>query len=632
MKLSVSFISRLRYSILGVFLLAPFFSAFPAEQSKIKWLLVSASHFAVLTDASREKGTEVAVRLEQMRSVCGQLLLRNKLSMPEPLDVIAFRNYSEYAQLAPQRDGKATSAQGFFLPGIDRNYIVLNLSDEESWLAVSHQFAHLYLNYNYPPTQPWFDEGFAEYFSSLHTDDRQGQIGADRESLGEILNTQKWMPLPALFATAPDAVTEGSQHTLFFAESWMVMHYLLNQDKLQQTGTYFGQALNEKVPVEQAIQQAFGMGAAQMEQAVKDYFHSLAVPRKPAAPKALPLPAGAQQFTPIGLNEVGVSIQEVQIPEAQALVAEAMVRVPGHRDEALKQLNALVDDPKAETAVAHRAIAWGHLQKNEFEEAGDELRQALQLQPQDPWTHFYSAWMKYYEAQANGTLFPGLANMMIDLRIVLDWNEQIAEAYHMLAMARVEGGGVQSAVESIRTAVKLNPRSEKYSLDMARVYMAAKKWDDAISLLQRLKASKNAEIASAASQNLDDLPTLRKYGLLPQRVQEATKPASKPKPIAKPQTSEQEPSAERPVEPAIDRRKVQFVRGKLLSIDCSQPHSAVLTVAAGAKRLRLRTEDYRSLLLIGADDFSCEWHDRPVVANYKAGGKADGDVVSLEMQ
>jgi tetratricopeptide (TPR) repeat protein len=626
----MSLASHFRRVVTALLVLVPL--VFSADQPKIRWLLVSASHFAVLTDASREKGSEVAVRLEQMRSVCGQLLLRSKLSMPEPLDVIAFKDYAEYAQIAPQRDGKPTSAQGFFLPGQDRNYIVLNLSDEESWLAVSHQFAHVYLNYNYPPTQPWFDEGFAEYFSSLHMNDLQAQIGADPESFSEILNTQKWMPLPALFVTGADAAAESSHRNLFFAESWIVMHYLLNQEKLQQTGTYFGLALNEKVPAEHAIQQAFGMSAAQMEQAVKDYFQSLAVPKKPASPKAQPLPAGAKQFTPIGLNEVGVSIQDILLPEAQALVAEAMVRVPEHRDGALNQLNTLVDDPKTETAAAHRALAWGHLQKNEFEEAGDELKQALQLKPQDPWTHFYSAWMKYYEAQANGTLFPGLANMMIDLRIVLDWNEQIAEAYHMLAMARVEGGGVQSAVQSIQTAVRLNPRSEKYLLDMARVYMAAKKWDDAITLLERLRSSPNTQIASAAKQNLEDLPTLRKYGLLPQHVQEAPKGVAKAKPPAKPVTADDEPLPQRPALPTIDRRKVEFLRGRLVTVECIQPRVAVLTVSTGSKRVRLRTEDYKALLLIGADEFSCDWSARPVVANYKAGGKSDGDLVSLEVQ
>src|SRR5439155_11744289 len=68
---------------------------------------------------------------------------------------------------------------------------------------------------------------------------------------------------------------EGTHHTLFYAQSWMVVHYLLNENKLAETGTYFDLVENQKVPVEQAIQQAYGMGVAQLDQAVKDYFHSL---------------------------------------------------------------------------------------------------------------------------------------------------------------------------------------------------------------------------------------------------------------------------------------------------------------------------------------------------------------------
>src|SRR5436305_12594527 len=69
---------------------------------------------------------------------------------------------------------------------------------------------------------------------------------------------------------------EGSHNTLFYAESWIVMHNLLNKNKLSETGTYFGLAQNQKMPVEQAIQQAYGMSSSQLEQAVKDYFRSLA--------------------------------------------------------------------------------------------------------------------------------------------------------------------------------------------------------------------------------------------------------------------------------------------------------------------------------------------------------------------
>src|SRR2546427_727335 len=72
-------------------------------------------------------------------------------------------------------------ACGVFLPGDDQNFIALNLAEDEPWRAVAHDFAHLLLNYNYPLTQGWFDEGFAEYFSSIRVGDKQVEIGGDPE-------------------------------------------------------------------------------------------------------------------------------------------------------------------------------------------------------------------------------------------------------------------------------------------------------------------------------------------------------------------------------------------------------------------------------------------------------------------
>jgi hypothetical protein len=99
---------------------------------------------------------------------------------------------------------------------------------------------------------------------------------------------------------------------------------------------------------------------------------------------------------------------------------------------------------------------------------------------------------------------------------------------------------------------------------------------------------------------------------------------------------DQEASADHPDEPPAppqpDKRPIQFLKGKIVAVDCSQPPSAVLTVSAGAKVLKLRTADYKSLTLIGADNFSCDWRIRPASVNYRAGGKADGDLVSVEVQ
>ena len=87
-----------------------------------------------------------------------------------------------------------------------------------------------------------------------------------------------------------------------------------------------------------------------------------------------------------------------------------------------------------------------------------------------------------------------------------------------------------------------------------------------------------------------------------------------------------------PAPPQPDKRVIQFVKGKIVAVDCSQAPSAVLTVSAGAKLLKLRTENYKSLMVMGADDFSCDWKGRAVAVNYKAGGKADGDLVSVEIE
>lgn len=588
-----------------------------------KWVRVNTAHFSVLTDAGSKSGSEVILRLEQMRTVCGQLLLKNKLNMPEPLTVIGFKTFAEYAQFAPLRQGQPVSGQGFFLAGEDRNFIVLNLADEESWISVAPQFAGFFLNHNYPPTQPWFDEGFVQYFASLRVDDRQAQIGAAPASFVELLSSRPWLPLPALFATVAPA-NPSQREPLFQAESWIVLHYLLNKNKLSETGNYFELVENENVPVEEAIQRAFSTAPAQLEQSVKDYFRSFSAGSN--AKPDVPNPGVSQFAVTIGPNDVGMSITEVVRPEAEALLAESMVRVPEHRDEGVRRLNGLMSDPLTDTSIAHRALAWVDLEKNDFAGAGEELATALQLNQNDPWTHFYLARMKYRQAQSNGNLFPGLANMMQDLRIVLNWDPDFAEALRMLAMARVEGGGVHSALEAMQVALQLSPRREDYLLDLASIHMAGKKWDQATALLEHLKGSANQEIAAKARRGLEDLPTLRKYGLLPQHA--AANKAPPPKP---PDHLEDEEAEQRPPAPVVDRRRTQYLRGKLVTVDCSQPPSAVLTIAAASKNTHLRTEDYKSLLLIGADDFSCEWKDRQIVANYKAGGKSDGDLVSLEI-
>ncbi|MFY9911884.1 MAG: hypothetical protein WCF22_13635 [Candidatus Sulfotelmatobacter sp.] len=675
-----------------LYLLCAIFLGLPLGASAEKaqpspWLEIHSTHYTVITDAGEKKGKEVALRFEQMRAVFGALLMRERVSEPVPLTILAFKSDKSYYQTAPLREGQPIDLPGFLILGEDQNFIVLNLFEEESWRAVSHDFALMLLSYNYPPVQGWFDEGLAEYFSSIRLDDKNYEIGSDPElrsasrenspgnlsartppkSFTELLSGEAWLTLPDLLTMKHDTATdnEGVRHTLFYAQSWMMMHYLLHEKKLPETGTYFGLVENQHVPAEEAVQQAYGMSPAQLDQAVKDYFHSLKplftaldASRQPGRQaNALPV----YQFPEtVGPSDSVMTSKGMPEADARAIVAEIKVRIPDRREAGLQELNTLAttqdpnltkpsffkaprkerdEDAPLTTAIgneiAHRVLAWDHLQRGEFDGCLQELGDAAALNPQDMWVRYYLSVMKYKMSQVKKADIEGLPNMMQDLRVVLEWYPEFANAYDLLAMARMEGGGPVAAMQAEHAAMQLSPRNQQYAYHLAEIYESDKKWDAARALLERLQSSGNAQVAAEARMRLGELSTHEKYGVADASSTSSEKLAPQPSPFDVLEQDAAKRAAEAKAaqtDSTADMRPEKFAKGRLVDVDCSQSPAAILSVDADGKVLRLRTADYKSLLLIGADKFSCEWSDRSVSVNYKPGGVADGDLVSVEVR
>ena len=659
------------------------------ETEPSPWLEIHSTHFTVITDAGEKKGKEVALRFEQMRSVFAILLMKDRLNEPLPLTILALKNDKDYYQTAPLRQGQPISVPGFFVPGTDQNFIVLNMFEVEPWRAVAHDFAHLLLNYNYPPVEGWFDEGLAEYFSSIRVDNRQVEIGGDPElnnlfsedlmenqrevrnpskSLTELLSGQVWLALPDLLTMKHDtsSYNEATHHTLFYAQSWMTIHYLLHEKKLPETGTYFDLVENQHMPVEQAIQKAYGVTPGQFDQAVKNYFHSLTPlftaldqSKQPNPPQN---PPQVYQFpVPVSPEDSAIIATPMRETDARAYAAEIKTRIPERRAAGLQELRSLATavDPaslrKASSSkksdkdkndatqqgplvsasgneIAHRALAWDHIQHGEFDAAAEELSDAAALNPRDMWIRYYVSVLKYRVSKARHADIQGLPNMMQDLRAVLEWYPEFADAYDLLAMARMVGGGPVAALQAERAAIQLSPRNQEYLYHLAQIHIEDKKWDAARTLLEHLKGSGNPQVAAEAREQLSQLANQQKYGL------SAASTAPKFSPQSSPFDVLDQDAAKRAAEQTshnagtADMRPAKFVQGRLVGVDCSKSPAAVLTVASGKKIMKLRTPDYKSLLLIGADSFSCAWNDRSVSVNYKPGGVSDGDLVSVELR
>jgi hypothetical protein len=660
-------------------------SAFAAEQSP--WLEIHSTHYTVITDAGDKKGKEVALRFEQMRAVFGSLLMRERMNEPVPMTILALKSDKSYYQSAPLRNGRPIAAPGFFIAGEDQNFVVLNLFEEEPWRAVAHDYALMLLNYNYPPVQGWFDEGLAEYFSSIRLDDGKYEIGNDPElqptlkedllgnqsaaqdagkSFTELLSGEVWLALPDLLTMKHDtsADKEGTRHTLFYAQSWMIIHYLLHEKKMPETGTYFGLVENRHVPVEEAIQQAYGMTPAQLDQAVKNYFHSL-TPLFAAldASKRSVLPTNAPEIYEfpelVGASDSVLTSNPMPESDAHAVAAEIKVRIPDRREAGLQELNVLATKAVEQTAskiwepktpkknaedtlttavgneIAHRALAWDHLQRGEFDASLQELGDAAALNQRDMWIRYYLSALKYKIARSKKTEMEGLPNMLQDLRAVLEWYPEFANAYDLMAMARMEGGGPVAAMQAERAAIQLSPRNQEYVYHLAEIYESDKRWDAARALLQRLESSPNAQIAAEARARLGELSTNQKYSVSGAGATSSAQLSPQKSPFDVLDQDAAKRAAEEKAahtDTTADMRPEKFVKGRLIDVDCSQSPAAILTVSSGGAVLKLRTADYKSLLLIGTNTFSCDWSDRSVSVNYKPGGLADGDLVSVEVR
>jgi hypothetical protein len=438
---------------------------------------------------------------------------------------------------------------------------------------------------------------------------------------------------------------------------------------MSETGTYLGLVLAQHVPIEEAIQKAYGMSADQLAQAVKDYFHAQAA--QLTAPSALgqPLPGSGSPsqsyrfLTPVAPDDSAIISKPMLEADARATYAGVQVRVPDHRDAGIRTLQELATAPtladkkaeaKAERSekkedddrsgeqlptnavgnpIAHRFLACDHMQHGAFDDALSELGQAAALNQRDMWIRYYLSSLKYRISQARHSDIPGLANMLLDLRAVLEWYPQFADAYDLLAVGRNEGGTSDAAMQAERAAMTLSPRDEHYAFHLALIYISDKKWPAAQAELEHLKSASDPQIAALASERLDQINSQRKYGMTGAGAaanQAKLAPQKSPFDVLTEDAAKR--AASENTSDTRDMRPTKFLRGKLVAVDCSEAPAAILTISAEGIVLKLRAADYKSLLLIGADGFSCDWHNRQVSANYKVGGTADGDLVSLEVR
>src|SRR4051812_34924750 len=294
------------------------------------WVLISTPHFSVITDAGDKKGLEVGMRFEQMRSIFGALLQRSAINLPTT-QIVGLRNHADIQQYADVSKSGSDDPGGFVLAAADRSFIALDLSSTDPYGPVLHDFAHMLLEANYPRTQPWFDEGFAEYFSAAQITNKEVMVGEPHEGYDRLLRGSPWTPFAELATTADKSNSDksGSRRTMFYAESWAIVHYIFDQHKLPEAANYFDLVENQRTSPSEAVRRAFGMDASTFMKNVQEHYRSGQV-----APYRAP--------TPQSLQPDLYPVKKELLIDAQGLLADLHAHSIEHREAAKREYEAIL--------------------------------------------------------------------------------------------------------------------------------------------------------------------------------------------------------------------------------------------------------------------------------------------------
>ena len=584
-----------------------------------QWVEVRSPHFSVATDTGEKRGREVAMRFEQMRAVFGRLMTKAaKVNLPVPLQIVAFRNTKEMRQVAPLWNGKPTQVAGLFQSGVDRCFIMLDMSVNDPYRVVFHEYAHQLMNGNLGgATDPWFEEGFAEFFSTIEVDNKQADVGKIPHDTYLILQQSGMMKITDLFKVVHNSAIyneSGDHRNTFYAESAMVVHYLFDSQLVLKIPVYFDLKEDKHVSVEDAIQQAFGMSPGQFDKALRNYIGS-------AQSNYYAIP------TPANISPEKYTVTTLKPSDSAAILADIHMHSRDYQERAQTEFqDILKSDPN--NAAACRGLGYVSLEKQDFDHAAEYFKRASELDSKDPRVHYYYALLMFREMGAKQSADIGLMTKELETAIALDPN--FADSYALLAFGQ-SASDTEQAIATMQKALQLSPRNEVYLYNIATLYLANRQPDQAIAILSSLHVTDNPALATQVGGLLTQLQQFQQSKQTREPVPTALQLRNSHTDASSSTPGESTPpSVPKPAEPKWGAPK--FLHALLSKVDCSTEPAAILTLQIGTKTLNLTVPDRSHVILVGTDHFSCSWSKQKVAVNYREGDAGETSVMSVELQ
>lgn len=239
-----------------------------------KWHRYTTDNFVLLTDLKPKLARERLEELELFRAVVLKITSAQPRQDVVPMKVFLFSRARDFRVIANR-----PSIIGFMRPTLRANYLVS--SSDSGGAAQTTIIYHEYVHYllrdgasNYPQ---WFDEGLADFLSTVFVKDDRVVVGAESKMRVEtLINAGVYLPLARVVNR--DGISNLHRYlgSYFYAMAWATVNYIYTghmadrPSHLQGMNDYL-QLVNAGEDRASAFEAAFGMTPREMEDDVNDF-------------------------------------------------------------------------------------------------------------------------------------------------------------------------------------------------------------------------------------------------------------------------------------------------------------------------------------------------------------------------
>ena len=542
----------------------------PARAKAEEWVEIRSPHFTVVTNSNEKTGRRIADQFERMRSVFHVVLPRMSIETSAPVVVLAIKDEKGFRALEPQEYLQKGQLQlgGLFLRAADKNYVLLRLDAEGShpYSVVYHEYTHLLLSKAEEWLPLWLNEGLAQFFQNTDIHDKDVLMGEPSDESLRLLLQNKPLPLATLFTvdTKSPYYHEENKGSIFYAESWALVHYFEIRDLHEKSRHLadYAELLAAKADPVTAATQTFG-DLNRLQANLENYIHQ-------ASFSALKLPS------PTTIDQSTFQARPLTPAQADAIRADFLAYNNRASDARPLLEQVLKEDPQ--NVSAHETMGFLQFRAGHVDEARKWYEKAVKLDSQSYLAHYYFAAMSMNDL-ANPTEDSQVEN---SLRQAIKLNPSFAPSFERLAAFDAHQHKLEEAQVMALTAVQLDPGNVGYRMTTANILMEMERVTDAVTVLQgALRLAKTPEETTMVENFLShaqEYATARAQ----QREQDRR--------IATEQTVSSGSLEDRTPEP-MPKGPHRFVVGKLQGVSCHEPRME-LTVASNGKLLALHSGNY----------------------------------------